>query len=86
MQSRKWKVIIHPSVPVARLFSSNYTKQYVEQASASGDRAIVWYNLSNDADDATNIYAAREREMRPTTIIFTPRATSPIPGWGTVAV
>ena len=52
-------------------FSSNYTKQYVEQASASGDRAIVWYNLSNDADDATNIYAAREGDASNNYYLYT---------------
>ena len=64
-------------------FSSNYTKQYVEQASASGDRAIVWYPTMRMMRP---IFTQPEREMRPTTIIFIPRATSPIPGWGTVAV
>lgn len=52
-------------------FSSNYTKQYVEQAIASGDRAIVWYNLSNDADDATNIYAAREGDASNNYYLYT---------------
>lgn len=52
-------------------FSSDYTKQYVEQASASGDRAVVWYNLSNDADDATNIYAAREGDASNNYYLYT---------------
>ncbi len=52
-------------------FTKEYIEQYVEQASASGDRAIVWYNLSNDADDATNIYAAREGDASNNYYLYT---------------
>lgn len=41
-------------------FASGSTDAYVKGLTRITDTAIVWYNLSNDGDDATNIYASKD--------------------------
>ncbi len=52
-------------------FTSNFTKSYVENLRSDTSDAIVWYNLSNDEDDATNIYAAKEGDSANNYYIYT---------------
>lgn len=75
----------HPSVPVARLLvpiipSSMWSRRVRPGIGQSSGTTYPTMRMMRP------IFTQPEREMRPTTIIFIPRATSPIPGWGTVAV
>lgn len=53
-------------------FSTKDTQDYVNNlGKASGGDAIVWFNLSNDGDDATNIYSAKDGDSANNYYIYT---------------
>ncbi len=56
------------TITVGTTHAQNYR---LDLENATGDRAIVWYNLSNDTDDATNIYAAREGDASNNYYLYT---------------
>lgn len=53
-------------------FGSADTKEYVSQLETTiGGDTIVWFNLSNDGDDSTNIYSAKDGDSANNYYIYT---------------
>lgn len=53
-------------------FASADTKEYVSQLETTiGGDTIVWFNLSNDQDDSTNLYSAKDGDSANNYYIYT---------------
>ncbi|MDD6193607.1 MAG: DUF5057 domain-containing protein [Lachnospiraceae bacterium] len=55
----------------SEVYASGKTEQYVQRALSKAADAVVWYNLSNDSNDATNIYAAKDGDSANNYYLYT---------------
>lgn len=55
----------------SEVYASGKTEQYVQRAVTKTADTVVWYNLTNDGNDATNIYAAKDGDSANNYYLYT---------------
>lgn len=55
----------------SEIYASGKTEAYVQRAMTKVADAVVWYNLSNDGNDKTNIYAAKDGDSANNYYLYT---------------